>query len=160
MKNQLPVHEWLAVFIFIAILLTFGSLSLLRRDPQLPTPMNTIHVRVTGEVENPGFHALPPGSTIHDLCHHVFPKTYTEPVNLSYNDTLKDGQTIRFKSSLVRVHIKGAVEKPQILKLKLGTELIEAQDQIKLTPDANFSKVQNRVIKRNNQVITVPKIRK
>nr|NGX57543.1 hypothetical protein [Chlamydiota bacterium] len=96
----------------------------------------------------------------HDLCHHVFPKTYTEPVNLSYNDTLKDGQTIRFKSSLVRVHIKGAVEKPQILKLKLGTELIEAQDQIKLTPDANFSKVQNRVIKRNNQVITVPKIRK
>jgi len=57
----------------------------------------------------------------------------------------------------VTVHIKGAVSKPTKLKLKLGSHFSDALDQLEIEPDADIAKVQNRLIKRNQQTITIPR---
>lgn len=157
MSRQLPIHEWVAVFIFIAILATVGAVSHIRRAPDLPAMETQITVRVSGEVEKPGYHHMLPGSTLKDLYPHIRPKPDSIPVGHSEDESLQDGQRIHFKSSLVNVRIQGAVRTSQTLKLKLGIQLSEAKELIDLAPDADFSKVQHRMIKRNRQVVTIPR---
>jgi len=160
MQKQLPIHEWLAVFCFISILLALGSFSLFRGDPIVFDHDDQIQVRVTGEVGHPGYHFIPRGSTLYDLLSVIQPHPDTEPVKISLDEVLEDGQSIRFKSTLVKVHVKGAVTDPVILNLKIGTQLRDAIDQVELDLDADLSKVQYREIKRNNQSITIPRRKK
>jgi len=155
--KQLPVHEWIAVFGFIAILIALGSLSLYREDSIILGQNDQISVRVTGEVENPGYHFVKPGTTLDELNLIVQPKLDAVPCKITQNDTLQEGQIIRYKSPFVTVNIRGAVTKPGSIKLKLGTQLRESLDKIAISPDADLSKVQYREIKRNQQTITIPK---
>lgn len=157
MSKELPVHEWGAIFLFSSVLIVIGLMSHFRQEPIQSKQFDQIQVRITGAVENPGYHFVMAGSTLRDLLPQITPLPETEPTGFSYDDLLSDGDQIRFKSSLLTVCIKGAVKQPVALELKRGSLLGESLEKIDLTDDADLTKVQYREIKRNRQTITIPR---
>jgi len=156
MADQLPVHEWWAVFLFASLIAALGVVAFIRSEPATIQGADQIQVRFVGKVQNPGYHFIADGATLGEVLSKISPYPDAEAPGRSLSDILEDGETIRFKSTLVNVRIKGAVEHPVTLKLKKGTYLKDALEFIDLSDNADVSKVQDREIKRQNQTITIP----
>jgi len=157
MNSKLPVHEWWAVFFFASMLFVVGITTYFRAEPVNIKISDQIQIHCTGEVDHPGYHFVAPGTTLHELLPRVAPYSDSEPVGFSFSDVLKEGDKVRFKSTLVKVRIKGAVKRPVTLSLKKGALLRDSLEAIELCEDADVSKVQHREIKRNHQTITIPR---
>ncbi len=156
-NNCLAVHEWGVVVVFASVMTAIALFTTLKSDPKIIPDQLEIQVTATGAVENRGVHFLPQGATAADLIGIACPKPHSIAVGVKPDDRLQDGQRVYFKSQLVTVHLRGAVKRPKLLKLKLGSVLGDAYDKIEFSPGADVQKVQDRQIKRSGQVVTIPK---
>ncbi len=157
-ESRLPPHEWAAVILILASLVSLAAFAAMKSPPlQAPELQNVITVKVRGDVENPGYCTIPKGALLKAIYPLVKPKYETEAVGLHSDSKLYDGQNIKFKSLLVNVTVKGAVRRTASLKLKKGAVLAEYLDCLELEPDADVEKVKNRLIRRQNQTITIPR---
>ncbi len=159
-ESRLPPHEWAAVLLILAFLFSLAAFAVLKRPPHFVEGIqDVIVVKVRGDVENPGYCTIHKGALLKDIYPLVKPISETEAVGLQPDSVLQDGQSIKFKSLLVKVAVKGAVRRPANLKLKKGAILAEYLDLLELEPDADVEKVKNRLIRRQNQTITIPRKR-
>lgn len=157
---KLPPYEWAAILISLGILLFIATTAIMKQPPPPPHESeNSLIIKIVGEVEKPGYHMFPQGTCLKDIIGVVKPKRDTEAQGVEEDTELADGQTIRFKSLLVKVRVKGAVTSPAELKMRKGSVLADYLDRLDLTEDADTAKVHNRLIKRQNQTITIPRKR-
>ncbi len=143
--------------IAVGVLAFFFSIALIKQPPEPPQELqDVIVVKVMGEVDNPGYHTFARRTRLKDILHVVKPRFDAEAAGLNEDSVLHDGQAVRFKSLLVKVRVRGAVKAPGDYMMRKGALLSDYLDRLELADDADIEKVQNRMVKRQNQTITVP----
>lgn len=60
----------------------------------------------------------------------------------------------------IEVVVKGAVKKTTVIKVKRGTRFEEVVAQVPLLPEANADRVGRKILKKEGQIVHIPKKRK
>lgn len=168
MDRALPLHEWLIIFLLIAlmsmIVLVTTWKGLPARTVVLGEPHHlispTIDVQVEGAVEKPGLLTLKRGSCLQDALLMTSPLPEADLKGLKLKKALRDGQVIRVpRKRLITIFLEGAVQNPGPLQVWEGTKREELLTQIAFLPEADLKSLKKKQ-KLNDQEIVIVTLRK
>lgn len=149
----LPIHEWLIVLLFCAILLILCGYAWLGRKtcPQIPSRFQSselvvstaqapkvLHIKIEGEVSKPGTYELPLNSTLQEVLDLAKVLPTADLSDVKWRRKLRDGQTIRIpERRWITIEVLGAVVQPGARRVLSGTRVCELLEQIAMLPDAD-----------------------
>jgi DNA uptake protein ComE-like DNA-binding protein len=148
-KQELFLHEWVAVLVLSFVLIGIGLLSYLNSDilpdnyasePWVPE----IYVTVTGAVDNPGKYFVKEESILNDLIPQLIFSSDADKTLLKLDKPLKNGQKIKIPSTQITVIVEGELNNPGEFKLDRMSRFSDLVKELDLKENADRSKLKSR----------------
>jgi hypothetical protein len=166
-KPTLPVHEWLAVVIMAAFMVTLTLITLVS-DPEVPTEGAAIHVafnrtievEITGAVEKPGKYRVEPGVLLKEVLVLAVPNEKADLHRLKMEKKLNRSTTVNVPSiEMITIMIEGAVNNSGPMEIPKGSIVKELIPLISFAEGADFSKLDRKRTLKDQEKINVPLIK-
>lgn len=154
-RPALYLHEWLAVIVFITLLLIIVLINFIH-NRDLPIELGPPHhlekqmidATIDGAVQNPGTYSLKKGATLQELVDKGGPLPDADLKKMKMNSKIRDGRVLHVPYvKKITIYLKGEVVVQGAFEVRKGTTMEGLKDLVEFTPKADLSMLRKRKLK-------------
>lgn len=160
--GSLQVHEWLAVTLFLGILIFLTFVSSFSNKPPSFHPLTSsaskeLVVEIQGAVEHPGIYHLKPGTQMEALLQMAIPTKEANLRKVKRRTKLYHGQVLTIpEQQMITITLKGAVQNPGTYKIPKGSNRQYLLNTVQFFSEADLQMLQNKRKLKDKEEITIP----
>lgn len=167
---SLGAHEWLAVLTIVGFLLLLTCVVIIERENtsmplergggrEFHLKAQEVNVHIEGAVAKPGTYRVKAGMSIEEALKKAEPLPNASFSKIRLKSRVRNGQNIIVaEKPMITIHISGAVENAETIKVPKGTRLLDLENLVTYNADADIKKMSRKRVLKEGETIIVPSI--